>query len=514
MKKLFKRMAAALVATMLVMTMLGGGAISAIAAGASGTTYTVTINPNTQEGSGTVHTYGAYQIFTGDLSGSGSNVTLSNIQWGENIDYAGLMAEIGLSGTAADFADTLTSANIADMAETIAKYLIDPPIAEGSSSISGLPAGYYLIQDIAEPSGTPSAKTKFIIKVLSDEEVDVKSSVPSVEKKVQDKNDSLSGTTVLTNLQDSADYDIGDTVPYTITATIGDGIDNFKAYSLNFIDSMTKGLTLNEDDWAIMAGNQDVTDLFTLSSKAGQSGATVWTWATKNLKSGTTITDGMKVVLTYNCVLNEDAVVGAEGNPNTVQLVFDNNPNSCGNGKPSGTTPKDTNIVFTYKTVFNKVDGSGTPLEGADFKLEKLVDGAWVDVTLLNGANETNPTKDITSGTVFSFTGLDDGKYRLTETQTPAGFNNIDPIEFTITADHEIEADYPELTSLTGTDGAEFTMTLKSLASGELDADIENKAGAVLPSTGGIGTTIFYTLGAILVLGGGVLLVTRKRMHA
>jgi fimbrial isopeptide formation D2 family protein/LPXTG-motif cell wall-anchored protein len=505
--------------------MLGGGAISAIAAGASGTsgtTYSISITPIKGEASGTVHTYGAFQIFKGDLSGSGSNITLSNIVWGDSISdeaKAALLQKVGLptSGTAADLADKLSDANIEEMAAEIAKYLdITDPYATGTGSISGLPAGYYLIQDIEEPSGTPSAKTKFIVQVLNDVEIKAKSSVPSVKKKVQDNNDSLSGTTVLTNLQDSADYDIGDTVPYTVTATIGDGIENFKAYSLNFIDSMTKGLTLDQSSWKVMAGGKsgtDVSDLFKLSSEAGQSGATVWTWATKNLKSGTTITDGMEIVLTYNCVLNSDAIVGAEGNPNTVKLVFDNNPNSCGKGKPSGTTPEDTNIVFTYKTVFNKVNESGTALPGADFELEKKVDGEWKKVTELNAS--INPTKEVTgSGSVFEFTGLDDGEYRLVETQTPAGYNRIDPLYFTITADHEIESDYPELTALTGTGAKEFTMKLVSLASGTLSGTVVNKSGAVLPSTGGIGTTIFYTLGAILVLGGGVLLVTRKRMHA
>ncbi len=509
--KLFKKLAAALVATMLVMTMIGGGALSAFADGTSGTAkkYTVTLTSNTQDKGS--HVYEAYQIFKGDLSGSGTQRILSNIQWGEGITAAGQTALAG-SGTAAAYAASLEGLDAAG-AEALAKQLsqyLASPTATGTASIE-LPAGYYLIMDKADsPSGTPSSKTKFILAVVGDVRVTVKSSVPSVEKKVQDINDT-SGTT-LTNLQDSADYDIGDEVPYTVTATIGDGIDNYPAYSFQFVDDMTVGLTLLPTSWKIMAGGAsgtDISELFTLTSGTGNaSGSTLWTWAATNLKgkSGTAITDGMKIVLTYKCELNENAVIGAKGNLNEVKLNFDNNPNASGQGKPSGSTPWDKNIVFTYKTVFNKVepDGSGTkPLAGADFKLEKqLSNGSWVEVTRKETTN---------SGTTFEFLGLDDGKYKLTETQTPTGYNSIDPIEFTITAEHEIESDDPALTSLLGAGGAEFTM---SLASGSISSNVVNQSGATLPETGGIGTTIFYVLGAILVLGGGVLLVTRRRMAA
>ena len=120
----------------------------------------------------------------------------------------------------------------------------------------------------------------------------------------------------------------------------------------------------------------------------------------------------------------------------------------------------------------------------------------------------------------FTFSGLDAGVYKLVESTTPTGYNTLPEQVFTITAEHELEADDPKLTDLSGTDGAQFNMTpVKTTETpqqftGELDADIENKQGTELPSTGGIGTTIFYVLGAILVLGGTVVLVTRRRMAA
>lgn len=497
--KKFRRILALLIAAVMVMSMSAVAFAGEIPPGGSeGTkTYTITITPNSDD-KGT-HTYGAYQIFKGDIAEDG---TLSNIQWGSGISEAGKTA----LGDPAAYAKTFTDENAAAKAAELALYLTTAE-ATGSDKIEGLEGGYYLVQDEStSPSGEkPSSKTKYILKVAQDVTVTVKSSVPSVEKKVQDINDS-DDTPALTNLQDSADYDIGDEVPYTITATIGDGIANYSAYSFQFVDDISAGLTLVENSWDIKVGETSIKNKFTLSKDG-----TVYTWAATDIKEY--IEDGSEVVLTYKCILNKDAVIGSAGNPNTVKLKFDNNPNSCGQGTPTGETPEDKNIVFTYKTVFNKVDQDGYPLVGADFKLEKKVNGEWVDVTTL-GSGDNKPTKTgSTAGSTFEFKGLDDGDYKLTETTTPARYNTLEPIEFTITAEHDIVSDNPALKSLTGTDGAEFTMT-PDLSAGSLTADIENEQGATLPSTGGIGTTLFYIVGAVLVIGAGVLLVTRRRMNA
>ena len=198
-----------------------------------------------------------------------------------------------------------------------------------------------------------------------------------------------------------------------------------------------------------------------------------------------------------------------------MHLEFSNNPNDAQGGE-TGTTPDDKVIVFTYKTVINKVaknsDGEFEPLDGAEFTLEKKVkdsdakDGyKWVSIAAVKN----------TEGTTFTFNGLDDGTYRLTETDTPSGYNTIEPIVFTITAKHEVLADDPKLTSMS-VDGTDvFTVDIdsgKTTPAGSLTADIENKKGTILPSTGGIGTTVFYVTGAILMLGAGVLLVSRKRV--
>lgn len=229
---------------------------------------------------------------------------------------------------------------------------------------------------------------------------------------------------------------------------------------------------------------------------------------------------GTVVLVTYQSTLNENAVIGAQGNPNTANLEYSRNPNWDGDGTAPGDedkdkTPDDTVIVFTYKTIINKVDNEGNPLTGAEFKLEKkMANGTWKEIAVVKND----------AGTIFTFTGLDDGLYRLTETTTPAGYNTIDPIYFEITAEHEVLSDNPALTSLSATQkkddsGAALdTGVVATFAAtctpedGTITSNIVNQSGATLPETGGMGTTLFYIIGSILVLGAVVVMITRKRM--
>lgn len=496
-----RRIAAMIAATALAATVV----IPAMSFSAGA--FDVTIVQNAED-KGT-HTYGAYQIFAGVLAPDG---TLSNITWGSGITDEG-KADLG---DPAAYAKSITEANAAAKAAELAGYLATAE-KTGADKIEGLAGGYYLIQDEAAPTGEkPASMTKFILKVVKDETVNVKSSVPSVEKKVQDINDS-DAAPALSGLQDSADYEIGDSIPYTITATIGEGIENFDKYSFEFHDDMSAGLSMDDTvDWKITIGGKDVTSNFTRTN-AGN----VYTWAvTDNDLKAYTYTEGEtesegalaagdEVVLTYNAYLNANAVVGAAGNPNEVWLQFDNNPNSCGNGSPTAETPKDKNIVFTYQTVINKVDDKGDALVGANFTLFKKVNDTWVDVTELGGTGGANPTKTgDTSGSTFTFTGLDDGDYKLSETATPQGYDSISDIEFKITATHDITSDDPQLTALTGDGGITLT---PDLTAGILTGEIVNVPGSSLPSTGGIGTTLFILCGSIGAAITGVYLVSRKR---
>lgn len=482
------------------------------------TTYSITINNSTAG-----HTYEAYQIFTGDLAtNEAGNKVLSNIVWGSGVSEAGQTA----LGDAAAKAETLkTEADAKAFAKAVAPYLTTAAgsantVTDGKYVISGLAAGYYLVKDQdGSLTGDADAYTEYIIKVVSDTTATPKSSVPTVEKKVKDTNDS---TGVTSDWQDSADYDIGDSIPFQLKATLANNVSSYTTYKVVFHDTLSKGLTYNNDAKVYIGGTE--TNGFTVTATVSADGTTTLTVSCDDVKA---LGAGNSSVITveYTVKLNENAVLGSAGNPNEVYLEYSNNPNKSENGNnETGETPKDVVIVFTYKTIINKVDSENAPLTGAAFKLEKLIKGK-------DGAAGTWTTvKEFTvdeTTTSFTFSGLDDGQYKLTETKTPAGYNTIDPIYFVIEATHDATADTPALTVLKAyltdengnkktevKDGETVNIDLGTvdLTAGSITTTVVNKSGSELPSTGGIGTTIFYVLGGVLVLAAVVLLVTKKRM--
>ena len=289
---------------------------------------------------------------------------------------------------------------------------------------------------------------------------------------------------------------------FQLTATLANNIESYKTYSLKFNDTLSKGLDFNNDA-VIKLGDKDVTDRFTPSYDA--TAKTLTFTCDDILAFGAKNSD--KIVVEYTAKLNENAEIGAAGNPNTVYLDFSNNPNNGGEGD-RGKTPEDKVIVFTYKLTVNKVDKENKPLTGAEFSLFKKV----------NGKDELVEVKKILStnaeGTVFGFTGLDDGTYVLRETKTPDGYNSIEDQTFTISAKHDENSDDPKLTELTGDVASGSIIDLGvMLEKGELSTDVVNNKGSVLPSTGGAGRVAIYVIGAILVLGGGIVLVTKKRVR-
>ena len=161
----------------------------------------------------------------------------------------------------------------------------------------------------------------------------------------------------------------------------------------------------------------------------------------------------------------------------------------------------------------NKVDANSQPLGGADFTLYKKINNEWVEVT---GKKTTNADTDVPA-TTFTFTGLDDGEYKLVESKVPDNYNKADDIEFKIVANHVTTTDVTNRTtvleSLSGNVTSGSVTFTPSLADGSLTTSVVNQSGATLPSTGGIGTTIFYVTGAVLALGAGILLITKRRMR-
>lgn len=449
------------------------------------------------------HTYEAYQILAGDLDST--ETKLSNVTWGKGVTSD---AQTNL-GDAADYVEELKKIDSNSDAATAEANKLNAYLGTATGSVSvptdsanidytidGLPAGYYLVKDQDNSlAGTKDSYTSYILMVVKNQEVAPKSSTTTVEKKVKDKNDT---TGVETDWQDSADYDIDDDVPFELTATLAENVSAYKTYKLVFHDTLSAGLSYN-NDFKVTFNGQDVTSYFTPAYEG-----TTLTFTCNNVKDfGATNESVIKV--DYSAKLNENAVIGATGNPNEVYLEFSNNPNSNGEGE-TGNTPKDTVIVFTYKVVVNKVDEKGASLKGAGFTLyKKLADGSQKEISYV----EINDDQT----TVFTFKGLDDGDYVLKETKTPDGYNTIADQKFTIKADHDVNSPDPKLTKLTGdvtTGSIEFTPTLKD---GSLDTTVINQSGSVLPSTGGAGRVAIYVIGAILVIGGGIVLVTKRRVR-
>lgn len=508
MKKAMKKLMAALLAAAMVCAM----AIPAFAAKGE---------PVTSSGvSLTNHSFEAYQIFSATLD---SNNKLSNVQWGDGVKGDALLTALQGATALGNFSSCKDASAVADVlskfnnaeatafAAFVAKDYLTDTKTTGTGSITLSSSGYYLIKDVTAVEGQYDASNLILLQVSRAETVTpkVKTDIPILQKKVKDKNDSI-GDTATTGWQDSADYDIGDTIPYQLTATLGD-VSNFDTYYVEFVDTMTH-LTYNSitsvkvDDRTLTAGE------YTSS----------WDPASKTLKVSIDnvkaygATNKSKIVVEYTATLDSDAVIGSTGNPNEAHLIFSNNPNGSGYGK----TAPDKNIVFTYKVVANKVDQDNKPLAGAAFALYKKLPANFNPATshILQDGDAYAPVKELNVGvngevadktmTTFEWTGIDDGDYMIKEIITPAGYNTIEPIKFTVTATHETNADDPKFTELLG--GDDFT---GEVSTGALTTKIENRMGSTLPGTGGIGTTIFYVIGGGLMAAAAILLITKKRME-
>lgn len=489
MKKAMKKLMAALLAVAMVCAM----AIPAFA--------TVDI---------TGHTFEAYQIFAGDLNEG----TLSNVTWGHNVTTATLLnylktanAAYSACTDAKDVAEVLSQHNdlASDFAKIAADHVTGTAMATGTGSVTLPSAGYYLIVDTTDVANKHDAKNLSLLKVSGATTVtpQVKTDIPTLEKKVKDINDT---TGVKSDWQDSADYDIGDTIPYKLTATLGK-LDNYDKYYVKFVDTMDH-LTYVANSASVKL---DTTELTPTQYKL------TWDETSKTLEIE--ITDvkalgagnGSVITVKYNATLDDTAVIGSTGNPNEAHLVFSNNPNGAGYGK----TPKDKNIVFTYKVDANKVDPDLNKLPGAAFELFKHVKDSsgnltWESKGVVNATKNSDGIYTIdnaTTVTEFAWNGIDDGDYKLVEVVTPAGYNTMAELLFTVTATHSETADAPVLITLSGDTFSGDVNT------GVLTSQIINNRGTTLPGTGGIGTTIFYVVGGGLMVAAAILLITKKRME-
>ena len=448
----------------------------------------------------TNHAYDAYQIFAA-TSQNGDGGSLGNITWGSGINHEAFLTALKGDdrckvGDANVFAACTSAADVAGVLAkntSLAGAFADIAVEHLTTTKTAVPAsnenvdlalGYWLLVDTTTP-GIGDAKNAALLQVIENGKLTIqkKYDAPKVEKTVSDN-----------------DVNIGDKVTFTLTATMPSRLDGYKTYKVVFHDTLSDGLAYDGNLKVTVAGVEKTTD-FTVE----QTGNTLTVSCSNVLALGAVASS--KIIVTYDAVLDNDAVIGVNGNPNKVYLEYSNDPNWNGDGtEPVGNTPESEVKVFTWKIPAAKVDGSGNALTGAKFELYKSDESTKINVVGSNGEytvctqggcsdHSHVTTLDTDTNGKLTVSGLEKGTYYLKETLAPAGYNLLtEMVKVTIGENGAI------------TMGEENTSTTV--------VSVVNNIGTVLPETGGMGTTLFYILGSVLVLGAGVLLVVKKRMGA
>lgn len=472
------------------------------------TTYTLTLN-NAQAG----HTYTAYQIFAGDLHED----TLSNVVWGSGVTEEG-QTKLGDAAKKAEAIKTVVDAEA--FAKEVSAYLdksagsVKIGESETADSISGLEAGYYLVKTtgVTDENGV---YTYYIMKVVKDTSADIKADVPTVDKVIVEGSSTVEAT----------DVNIGDDVTFQLTAKMPSSFAGYKTYKVVFHDTLSAGLSFVEDSVKVEVGDKDVTSQFKVS--ASEDGKLTIS-CDDVLAEAVGATMGSDIVVTYKAKLNSYAKIGSEGNPNTVYLEYSNDPNWNGtpgaSDEPTGKTPEDKAIVFTYELDVTKIAAgeTGTKLQGAEFVLYRgegenreyaqVIDGKLTGWTKTESGATTLVSDD---NGFFKVAGLDDGTYWLEETKAPAGYNLLkEPIKVVIAATFGATQEGVSTVASLTISVNDGTAANGTVSTGVVAMNVENNKGVMLPETGGMGTTLFYIVGGILVVGAAALLIARRRSNS
>ena len=538
MKKAIKKLLAALLAVAMVCAM----AIPAFAY-------------DTKEDIDKNHCYDAFQIFKGDVSDD--NTKISHVEWGKNIPHPEdflpkLKADSTLSSEFAN-ADSLQKVldvmkgwttsddNSIAFARFVCNYIYtdahanSTPVKQGGHT-GGFEldeAGYYLIVDTSSFSSSADgdsyhAYNSFLLKVNKDHycvQITPKVVKPTVEKEVYDNDDgSSSGDN--NGWGSSADHAINEEFQFRLIATLpasennGRAYDYYNEYAVLFNDTLSNGITYDRLDSVVIKSKGDTYDItddnlkYNVDVRHLESDHS-FVVSIPDVKTcvedpGFNLNNGATITVTYTAHLNENAAVnGSAENKNSVRLQYSNNPRPDGEYWGYTPTPESEVYVYTYQLNNTKraETENGTPLPGAGFRLYSDADYKN-EVKLYQDGEFYYPIKDATdknkeavemksaANGQFNVKGLDAGTYYLKETTTPADFTPCSVIPpVTITANHN--GNHVEL------DSSKLYTTI-----------INNKAGGItLPSTGGIGTTLFYVVGGGLMVAAIVLLVTKKRME-
>lgn len=351
-----------------------------------------------------------------------------------------------------------------------------------SVTFTGLPLGYYLVDSSVGALCSLDTTAKEV-------NIEEKNGVPSVEKKVQED----SKVSKADEYGDSNTADIGQTVNFQTTITAQAGAQNYVLH-----DKMEKGLTFNNDINVKKDGTDVDPSNYTLNTNTTD-GCTFEIVFTQEFCDA--LNADNTIIVTYSATLNENAVIGEKGNTNEAKLEYGDKKTIS-----SKTITKTYQIpVFKYT---KKNDGTNKGLSGAIFTLSKdpKGDNPIELVKITESANTYRVAKKIEAEGItkitkvttpengsFTIIGLDADTYFLTEIQQPDGYNKLSaPVKIVIKEDG--------------------TITIGDATNTVDKVEVENKSGSILPSTGGMGTTLFYIFGAILVIGSGVVLITKKRM--
>lgn len=536
MKKTIKKLLAALLAVAMVCAM----AIPAFAY-------------DTKEDIDKNHCYDAFQIFKGDVSDD--NTKISHVEWGSSIAHPNeFLAQLTEDLTIGDKFETSftpqeaaavisqwsdSDNNSIAFARCVCNYVYSDrdstPFKQGGHT-GGFEldeAGYYLIVDTSSFSSSADgdsyhAYNSFLLKVNKDHycvQITPKVVKPTVEKEVYDNDDgSSSGDN--NGWGSSADHAINEEFQFRLIATLpasennGRAYDYYNEYAVLFNDTLSNGITYDRLDSVVIESKKISYDITKDSSKYEVDDSHLkkdnsFVVSIPDVKTcvedpGFNLNNGATITVTYTAHLNENAAVnGSAENKNSVRLQYSNNPRPDGEYWGYTPTPESEVYVYTYQLNNTKLaeNEHGAPLPGAGFRLYSDADYKN-EVKLYQDGEFYYPIKDATdknkeavemksaANGQFNVKGLDAGTYYLKETTTPADFTPCSVIPpVTITANHN--GNHVEL------DSSKLSTTI-----------INKKAGGItLPSTGGIGTTLFYVVGGGLMVAAIVLLVTKKRME-
>ncbi|NBJ88249.1 SpaH/EbpB family LPXTG-anchored major pilin [Acutalibacter sp. 1XD8-36] len=486
--------------------------------------YTLTMN-NAQEG----HKYVIYQLLTGTVLPGGTNIptgTLGDVEWG-NSGYKAQDTN-GQEMTASEYAKKLsemTSAQLDTEIENIRgsfgnSFTDTPNAVDGTITWNNLPGGYYVVIDItddADITGTDS-RSNVMVQVVGDTTITPKPEILIPDKSVKEAQEAVDA-----EYKKIMDSEVGKTLDYKVTATVSVGTMNLnEKYFVKLTDTMSKGHTYVENSAKLVIKDNEGNVISDLSSMPGidvfepddeqKIIVKVNSFDIKALLGEKMPSIGNVVVeLTYQAIVNEDAIELDYVN-NTAIWDYSHDGEDWQEGTPIETK------VYVYDLNGEKVDGENAPLKGAEFKLYTENDEeiqvyqdeqgryfVWNNKETL--PEDYKPVSAIVANegdteNKFTVHGLAAGKYVLKETKTPDGYNTMEDLTITITA--VLDDDDNPTGECTYEYGDQTGSTLVTVV---------NNKGSVLPSTGGMGTTIIYIVGAVLVVGAGVLLFTKKRMH-